>query len=141
MQKNSSYKPWLLVLMLLWMCLIFFMSHQPKDESVKYSHIAIWILQSLHIDLNDWSMGNASFIVRKAAHITEYFLLTFMALRIKEDLPQLYLKAALFCVFYAATDEFHQTFIAGRVGTINDIFVDGIGVTLACLQYYYVRKR
>lgn len=122
---------------LLWCALIFAFSHQPKDESVKYSQIALAILRFLHIDLNDWTMGNATFAIRKIAHITEYFilyLLTFFALsKISLTSNKKLIYSFLFCLFYACTDEFHQTFIPGRVGTISDVGVDSVGMGLGLL--------
>jgi VanZ family protein len=39
----------------------------------------------------------------------------------------------IFCVsigcalLYAATDEYHQRFVAGRVGCLHDVLIDGAG--------------
>ena len=65
-----------------WMLIIFLFSHQEADESAEYSKLAIWILQTLGIDLTHIAKGNATFIVRKAAHITEYFILCLLALNV-----------------------------------------------------------
>lgn len=130
---------------LFWCTLIFVLSHQPKEESEQYSTLAIWILKLLGIDLNEWTMGNATLVVRKGAHITEYFILTVLVLRwVKYEwgfaLNRL-LPAVLLCILFAASDEFHQTFISGRVGCIEDVIIDSIGVVLAGLLFFFLPQK
>ena len=95
------------------------------------------------------------FFVRKAAHITEYFLLTlciFLPLRVwiprksasetgKLFLLRYLLPAFLLTVICAGADEFHQSFVPGRCGTPTDVLVDSIGVVLACTVLFLCRKR
>lgn len=49
------------------------------------------------------------------------------------------------CLFYAVTDEFHQSFIPGRTSLVSDILVDFmgamIGLGLFYLSYYKIYKR
>lgn len=127
----------------IWMVLIFIFSHQPKDESEEYSRLAIWLLQTLGIDLTEIAKGNATFVVRKAAHMTEYFILCTLALNItktKWTTPNFYYIAIIFSILYACSDEFHQTFIQGRVGCIQDVGVDSIGVLIAAAIFWLTRK-
>ncbi len=130
------------ILVVAWCLLIFFLSHQPKEESAQYSAIAIWILKLLGIDLNAWTMGNATLIVRKAAHITEYFILTSLTLQFINTLKvkkiHLILFGGIFSILYAASDEFHQTFISGRVGCIEDVWIDSVGIIIALVLYLFV---
>ena len=70
-------------------------------------------------------------LVRKGAHFSVYLLLgvtSFSAFR-SYDLKR-YIKALaafLLCALYAASDEFHQLFVAGRSGQISDILLDSAG--------------
>lgn len=142
MQKNL-YHFRLFLPALIWMGIIFLFSHQPKDESIKYSQLAIWLLELLHIDLNDWTMGNATLVIRKAAHITEYAILCALLWRpIQTIFTQ---NTAFIClaisVLYACSDEFHQTFVEGRVGCVADVGVDSVGVLLVLLFFYLRKKR
>ena len=78
------------------------------------------------------------FFVRKAAHMTEYFLLT-LSLHLplycyfnKKLLFKKRLILALFVtVCVAAMDEFYQTTIPGRSGNIVDVCIDSIGAFIA----------
>jgi VanZ family protein len=123
------------------MGMIFMFSHQPKDESIQYSRLAIYLLELLHIDLNDFTMGNASFAVRKMAHFTEYFILFLLASRAnRATLMQSGFAVFFFCFLYACTDEFHQCFIPGRVGCIQDVGVDSSGAGMGALLFYLLKK-
>jgi VanZ family protein len=68
-------------------------------------------------------------ILRKATHMAEYALLWFLWYRALElDSP---LPAAAITLAYAATDEYHQTFVDGRHGSPVDVLIDAAGVALA----------
>lgn len=77
----------------------------------------------------------ADWIFRKSAHVGEYavlFLLTRRALaggRVPPMFPAAW--AFAFCVFYAVTDEFHQTFVRYRDGNARDVLIDAFGAFLA----------
>lgn len=72
------------------------------------------------------------YYVRKMAHFAEYFLLAasvafplyVYGLR---GFP-LMLFAGAFCVGFACLDEYHQSFVAGRVASKKDVFIDSCGV-------------
>lgn len=93
------------------MALIFFLSAQPDLDS----GLGVW-----------------DTILRKLAHITEYAVLTLLwgwALRPLTD--RFAALAATIALLYAATDEFHQSFVTGRTGTPMDVVIDALGVVLA----------
>lgn len=84
--------------------------------------------------------------VRKAAHMTEYFLLAlslqfplsaWFSTQLKPKLRILIGFAST--VFFAALDEFHQTFVPGRSGNFTDVCIDSIGAIIAslCLFIFY----
>ncbi len=102
------------------MALIFAFSAMPSDSD---KHIW-WI-----------------FLLRKVAHFSEYALLCALWLRALRTVVGLdgALRAAVgICVLYAATDEFHQTFIGGRVGTWHDVVIDTAGALSAA---WLLRRR
>ena len=49
--------------------------------------------------------------------------------------------ATAIALLYAATDEFHQTFVAGRHGTPVDVAIDAIGCGLAALAWWLTTRR
>ena len=41
----------------------------------------------------------------------------------------------------AASDEFHQTFVEGRVGAVHDVAIDAAGAAIGIVLYRSVRAR
>lgn len=76
----------------------------------------------------DWSL-------RKSAHLGEYAVLFMLARRALAggDVPPIFpgVWAFLFCVAYAASDEYHQTFVLYRQGQTSDVLIDALGALLA----------
>jgi VanZ family protein len=79
-------------------------------------------------DLNS-GLGTVDLIGRKIIHAASYGLLWWLwqrALGTSSPLP-----AALITIAYAISDEFHQSFVAGRHGTPVDVLIDSVGVAIA----------
>lgn len=90
------------------MALIYVVSHQP----------------GLNSGLGDWDL-----VLRKIAHMLEYGLLWWLwwrALGYGNPVP-----AVLIALGYAASDEFHQTLVEGRVGSPWDWAIDAAGIGVA----------
>ncbi len=86
------------------------------------------------------------FILRKVAHFSEYAILTALlsrAVRARARGDRPLILAWALAVAYAATDEFHQTFVSGRVGTPRDVLIDAAGAAVAVLVIgrYAMRPR
>lgn len=49
----------------------------------------------------------------------------------------------IFCIFFALTDEYHQTFVDGRTGQLLDVFIDSIGAFIGSIiaTSYYLAWR
>jgi VanZ family protein len=90
-------------------------------------------------DLNS-GLGLVDEIGRKLVHMAEYGLLWWLWCRaLGFRRPVL---AAVITLAYAATDEFHQTFVHGRVGSPIDWLIDGAGVAVAwALTTAWARRR
>jgi VanZ family protein len=78
--------------------------------------------------------------LRKCAHVGEYAILALLlwralrggtALRIR--MPALCGLVLLGCALFAASDEFHQTFVKSRTPSIRDVFLDVGGAFLGLL--------
>ena len=113
---------------LLWMAVIFMLSHQSASISSGQSGVFV---EQLHHIAPSVDQQLLTFLVRKGAHIFAYFvlgILTFNALRrinlsrFKFNRPAVL--SIIVCALYAASDEFHQLFISGRSGEIRDIMID-----------------
>jgi len=76
-------------------------------------------------------LGSWDTVLRKLAHMGEYGLLWFLwwrALGSRHPGP-----AIAIALLYAASDEYHQSFVEGRHGSPWDVAIDALGVGLAGL--------
>ena len=75
------------------------------------------------------------FIVKKTFHLIEYAIFTTLFYRALKESGVEKKKAGMYSVIitllYGATDEFHQTFTAGRDGKIRDVIIDTVGGLIA----------
>ena len=151
---KSILKPLTILPVIVMLCTIFGFSNQNGTTSgglsQKVSRQIVTVCDTLfHQDLAEETIEHYTekieYPLRKAAHATEYLILTLLAalpfytygLRGKKLLLALF----LFCVICASGDEFHQSFIPGRSPQITDVFVDSIGILTGCGITYYVIAR
>ncbi|MEK7307815.1 MAG: VanZ family protein [Nitrospirota bacterium] len=78
------------------------------------------------------------FFLRKAAHITEYFIFTFLLYRafsgsFSINPLRLFMYPAVLSFLYAVSDEIHQYFILGRNCAAQDVLIDGLGIIGFCI--------
>jgi VanZ family protein len=77
-------------------------------------------------------------LIRKCAHLTEYFILSMLILRgIRAGRKGMYLRWALVTILmvagYAALDEYHQSFVPGRTAAVGDVLIDTTGGAIALI--------
>lgn len=85
----------------------------------------------------------SSFVIRKAAHIFEFFILSislFNAIYATRKSKYTPFSAFALSVFYAATDEFHQLFVEGRACQLRDIFIDAGGALIGVVASLIILK-
>src|SRR6476469_10351700 len=78
-------------------------------------------IPSLNSGLGTWDT-----VLRKGAHMTEYAILAVLLVRATGS----YAWAFALAVAYAASDEFHQTFVRGRHGSPVDVAIDAVGALI-----------
>lgn len=132
------------ILLIFWMCFIFFMSSMTGSESSAQSGLVIKLIKLLGININESTSEIISFVVRKLAHFTEYMILFVLIYRV----ASLYFKSrktlllCLLLVFlYASSDEFHQSFIPGRSPAFRDVMIDTSGGFFAWVVLYFKQGR
>ncbi len=88
----------------------------------------------------DSGLGTLDLILRKVAHAAEYALLTLLwAWALRPATRWNVVAAAVLALLYAASDEYHQTFVEGRTGVVTDVLVDSLGVAVAVALLRYHR--
>jgi VanZ family protein len=137
---------WLPVIV--WMAVIF----GASGDQTSFQHSSRIIGPLLH-----WLFPNISAettdeivtAVRKCAHLTEYAALAALVWRARrkpgwrDGRPWQWSQAgeALWAAaFYAATDEFHQTFVPSREGCLRDVLIDTAGAAAGLLVIWILGR-
>lgn len=145
---------WLWLPAVIMMCVIFYFSSKPANESKESSMtIASRVLNiyenitrvSVGDDKREETINTIDHIIRKCAHFTEYLILAIaisIPLCIVHRMTgyRLALIAGLITALYAATDEFHQLYVPGRSGEIRDVLIDSSGALLGIVIFTLVSR-
>jgi VanZ family protein len=131
---------WRYLPLALWMSLIFFASTgelSASNTSLIVRPLLLWLFP----DISEARIALAHFLVRKAAHFTEYAILAFLAARAFRGSFHEWLRrrwfiiSLLLIILYALSDEFHQSFVPSRTASIYDSMIDIAGGLAALLKY------
>ena len=82
-------------------------------------------------------LGGWDLVLRKLAHATEYAVLGALLVRATGRSGL----AFALGVLYAISDEWHQTFVAGRLGAPLDVAIDAVGVACGVFLWQTLRAR
>ena len=124
--------------LVLWMAVIFWAS-SDAESGRRGSRLLGPLLRWLMPGASSATLDEVIFLVRKLAHVSEYAVLAVLACRLfrvwpgpsaSGGLSRPSLMAWGFCVLYAASDEWHQSFVPTRVGTLWDVLIDAVGAGL-----------
>ena len=132
--------------LVVWLGFIFFAS-TGEFSAGNTSRIIGPLLSWLFPDISEENLLLAHYITRKVAHFTEYAILAWLAARAftTSSRPTLrrhwFLISLLLVVVYSLSDEYHQSFVPSRTGTIYDSFIDMSGGLAALILYALWRRR
>ena len=129
-------KFWLPVI--LWMGVIFFMS-TDAGSAAHTSRILEPLLRWCNPHISAEGIERAHHIVRKCGHLSEYAMLGILCWRALmlgrpaatgSQAVKCAIFALLLSAMYAATDEFHQSFIPSRGPSVRDVMIDSCGAMI-----------
>lgn len=131
-----------------WTCLILFASSSTFSAS-NTSRIIRPLLLWLFPNITEAKLDEVHFLVRKASHLTEYAVLAVLAARALRTssrralAKRWWLASFALVAVVALTDEYHQSFLPSRTGTIYDSFLDMTGgaTALAIIALWLARRR
>ena len=131
--------------LVVWAALIFIGSSSVLSASNTSTLVRLvrWLVPTA----GDEKLALFHFLIRKAGHLTEYGILALLAARAfrtssRELLRTGWLWAAfILVVAYSLTDEFHQSFVPSRTGSIYDSLIDSAGGLIALTILWWWRKR
>jgi|SRR5690625_4615422 len=141
-KKLRQLFAWLLVI--IWMGVIFYLSHQPATASSTLSsgitEIIIRTLKTI-APFMDLELHAFHHFIRKGAHFFAYFMLGFLVIHALEMRHVKGMALALaISVLYAISDEVHQLFIPGRSGEVRDVLIDSAGAVVGIISYRIIWK-
>jgi VanZ family protein len=124
-----------------WAGLIFYLSTRTFG-----SPFSVWLLARilgvLHLRVSGTTFDLLQYLMRRGAHLTVYGILAvFIYYSLAgEKQPAWSFRRAVASVaiagIYSLTDEFHQSFVPGRDGSLLDCGVDTIGALLGAAVIY-----
>lgn len=94
------------------------------------------VLRWVFPEISDPAIRQVQLVVRKAAHVAEYALLALLLYRAVrrtwERSPEIWCRQCAawafgLAVLYAASDEWHQSFVPSRGGAVQDVIIDAAG--------------
>ena len=95
------------------------------------------ILRWLNPDISSAAIAQAHLLLRKAAHVTEYAILTGLLFRaLRGSIAGFWWRAALAllpALLFAPADEFHQSFVPSRTSSLGDVLIDYGGALVGIL--------
>ena len=134
---KSFLKYWLPLL--IWLGVIFLGSTSLMSAE-HTSQLIVPILLWLKPGMSPKTIWIILVIMRKCAHVSEYAILALLlwrALRsgptLRTKLPTLFNAVLLACAVFAASDEFHQSFVKSRTPSVGDVLLDVVGALFGLL--------
>ncbi|MEG2288478.1 MAG: VanZ family protein [Clostridium sp.] len=128
----------LLIITILWIGFIYYMSGQSAVESSEKSSKVVNFI-SIRFNTTDVQEEALTVIVRKGAHLTEYFILSYLItvtyLAYKGRVND-FSFILLMCILVAISDEFLQGYINGRSSEVRDVIIDFSGSLTFIISYY-----
>ena len=125
------------ILFIGWLLLIFFFSSQNGASSSGVSNGILKIIEDIfNISLSaPW----CKFFIRKLGHFSIYLILALITINLVKQYYKItkkeFIIVSIFCLLYAISDEFHQSFVGGRSPQAMDVLIDFCGAILGCLIY------
>ena len=125
---------------------------------ILWCSLIFWLSSIQHLDTG-WGLWD--FILRKCAHMAEYGVLYLLARRAFAGTPSASwfdklttlskveglrinptMAGFVFAVLYAASDEFHQSFVPTRGPSVKDVMLDAAGAYIALrLRHWAVKLK
>jgi VanZ family protein len=115
-------------------------SFSASNTSRIIGPLVLWLFPNTSAE----TLATIHFITRKIAHFTEYAILGLLAARAFRTSPRRaisqrwFLISATLVIVYALIDEYHQSFVPSRTGSIVDSLIDMAGGLTAL---FVVRKK
>jgi VanZ family protein len=128
---------------------MFLISYASSNEfsAANTSRVIRPLLVWLFPNISEETIGMAHFLTRKAAHLTEYAIMGWLAARAftgssRDFLRRRWLLSGLILiVVYALVDEYHQSLVPARTGSVHDSVIDIVGGFIGLIGFAFLSRR
>ena len=125
--------------LLIWLAVIFLGSTDVMSAE-HTSRLIVPVLLWLKPGMSPKTIWFILVFVRKCAHLSEYAVLALLLWRALRSSPALHVKIPILfgiillgCALFAASDEFHQSFVKTRTPSVRDVLLDVTGALFGLL--------
>jgi VanZ family protein len=125
------------ILVVLWCGLIFFFTKSPIFTGENTANL---IDRTTQIS-DSVILTYANIAIRKLAHIFAFGILAFLLWKSIQPGRWSFVIAWGLATIYAVTDEWHQSLVPNRSGSIQDVMLDSAGALLFLGIIYLLKKR
>ena len=139
-QTQNFRKYTFLILTICWIIVIFSFSLQNGSLSSLQSGFFSTRIHQFLISLSiNIEKSTVSFIIRKSAHFTEFFILGCLARKSTLDLNNIRFLPFIFIV--PILDEFIQSFVPDRAMSVYDMGIDALGILTGIVLISLIHSR
>ena len=145
----KKFKYFCIFFLFIWTLFIWRNSLQIGDLSQQQSdwfvdRIKYFISSIFNINNSQNDLSSLSFLIRKFAHFSEFFILSFLWSILILKLNNIYNKKIFFpillSILIAIIDETIQLYVPGRAGMLQDVFIDTSGAICGLISFLIIRK-
>ena len=142
------------LLIVLWLGLIFYFSHQTAEKSENVTAgLASEIVETVETgkaaspaEEAHWDkVGEIFTPLRKCAQVFEFFVLGLLIINFVKEFKlsskEIITSSLIASLFFGVADEFHQSFVVGRAGTLIDVGIDFLSSLVAVVIFMFVMKK
>ena len=130
---------------LCWATIIWLLSTE-RFSFAATSHVIEPLLRWLFSSASKQTIKLIHYLIRKAAHVTEYFIFSLMLFRAFRGKHRGWriswmVETLALATFYAGLDEVHQAFVPGRGPSVYDSMLDTLGAAIGQLVLWLWFRR
>ncbi|NWQ41107.1 VanZ family protein [Bacillus sp. EB106-08-02-XG196] len=134
-------RKWWLLATIVWMASIFLVTQLPfftgENTAKVIQKVNVIELNSIKAQSADpVDINGLNLTVRKVTHVIVFGMLAFLLYKSLAVYQYSFILSWILTVIYAILDEWHQSFILGRVAAYMDVLIDSLGVFIALFLIY-----
>jgi len=113
-----------------------------KERVARWAWVAVWmaVIFAFSAQPQDTLDFGQDLWMSKLAHVLEYAVLAWLVQRALGGGRRAWWASLWWAAAYAATDEWHQSFVPGRTARVTDVVIDAAGAFMGVALHGLVRR-